>query len=86
MGEIQNLAADQQHNSMPFEVNWRDQGFKRDGYNENETMQLLSQTHIQSPNSVKVNEVMQRYGQMGEPPMINMLTSHISPSNFQVSV
>lgn len=83
VGEIQNLAADQQHNSMPFEVNWRDQGFKRDGYNENETMQLLSQTHIQSPNSVKVNEVMQRYGQMGEPPMINMLTSHISPSNFQ---
>ncbi|GMI66030.1 FLOWER 1, FLORAL MUTANT 2, APETALA 2 [Hibiscus trionum] len=32
------------------------------GYGETETMQLLSQTHIQSPASVKFNEL-QRYGQ-----------------------
>lgn len=90
VGEIRNLAVDQQHNnSVPFEITWADRGFRRDGYNENETMQLLSQTHIQSPNSLKANEMMQRYGQFerrGEPPMLNMATSHLSPSNFQVSI
>ncbi|XP_058186886.1 floral homeotic protein APETALA 2 isoform X1 [Rhododendron vialii] len=87
VGEIRNLAVDQQHNSVPFEVTWGNRGFRRDGYNENETMQLLSQTHIQSPNSLKANEIMQSYGQFennsGEHPMLNMVTSQLSPSNFQ---
>lgn len=84
VGEIRNLAVDQQHNSVPFEVT-----FRRDGYNENEAMQLLSQTHIQSPNSLKANEIMQSYGQFenrGEPQILNMATSQFSPSNFQVSI
>ncbi|KAG5528643.1 hypothetical protein RHGRI_029352 [Rhododendron griersonianum] len=86
VGEIRNLAVDQQHNSVPFEVTWGDRGFRRDGYNENEAMQLLSQTHIQSPNSLKANEIMQSYGQFenrGEPPILNMATSQLTPSNFQ---
>lgn len=90
VGEIRNLAVDQQHNSVPFEITFRDRGFGRNGYNESETMQqLLSQTHIQSPNSVKANGIMRGYGQFdsrGEPPMLNMVTSQLGPSNFQVSI
>lgn len=89
-GEVRNLAVDQQHNSVPFEITFRDRGFGRNGYNESETMQqLLSQTHIQSPNSVKANGIMRGYGQFdnrGEPPMLNMVTSQLGPSNFQVSI
>lgn len=94
VGEIRNLAVDQQHNSVPFEITFRDRGFGRNGYNESETMQqLLSQTHIQSPNSVKANGIMRGYGHghgqfdnRGEPPMLNMVTSQLGPSNFQVSI
>lgn len=89
VGEIRNLAVDQQHNSVPFEITFRDGGFGINGYNESETMQqLLSQTHIQSPNSVKANGIMRGYGQFdrGEPPMLNMVTSQLGPSNFQVSI
>lgn len=90
VGEVRNLAVDQQHNSVPFEITFRDRGLGRNGYNESETMQqLLSQTHIQSPNSVKANGIMGGYGQFdnrGEPPMLNMVTSQLGPSNFQVSI
>uniref|UniRef100_A0A5B6ZKX6 Putative transcription factor APETALA2 isoform X1 n=1 Tax=Davidia involucrata TaxID=16924 RepID=A0A5B6ZKX6_DAVIN len=99
-GEIQNPAMDQRSASMPFEVDWRNQGFRpkketqrneidarrRDGFNETETMQLLSQTHLQSPSSLKANE-MHRYGQFvkaGEPQMLHMFPAQLSSSNFQI--
>ncbi|XVF61209.1 hypothetical protein PTKIN_Ptkin08bG0111700 [Pterospermum kingtungense] len=55
-------------------------------YGEAETMQLLSQTHIQSPVSIKSNE-MQRYGQLrrhGENHMFQILPPHINPSTYQI--
>ncbi|XP_007047337.2 PREDICTED: floral homeotic protein APETALA 2 [Theobroma cacao] len=58
---------------------------RSDGYSEAETMQLLSQTHIQSPASVKSNE-MQRYGQFrrpGENHLFHILPPHINPSTYQ---
>ncbi|GKU98921.1 hypothetical protein SLEP1_g11856 [Rubroshorea leprosula] len=99
INHCQNNAIDQR--GMPFETDWRNQNFRptkeacridndprrRDGYGEAEAMQLLSQTHIQSPASVKSNE-MQRYGQFrrsGETHMFNMLPPHIStPANYQI--
>ncbi|XWS41879.1 hypothetical protein CRYUN_Cryun17cG0120400 [Craigia yunnanensis] len=59
---------------------------RSDGYSEAETMQLLSRTHIQSPASVKSNE-MQRYGQLrrpGENHMFHILSPHINPSTYQI--
>ncbi|EOX91495.1 Transcription factor APETALA2 isoform 2 [Theobroma cacao] len=59
---------------------------RSDGYSEAEAMQLLSQTHIQSPASVKSNE-MQRYGQFrrpGENHLFHILPPHINPSTYQV--
>ncbi|KAB2058007.1 hypothetical protein ES319_A11G206200v1 [Gossypium barbadense] len=54
---------------------------RSDGYSEAETMQLLSQTHIQSPASIKSNE-MQRYGQFRRPGDNNVF--HIPPSSYQI--
>nr|QNI23743.1 AP2/ERF transcription factor [Camptotheca acuminata] len=59
---------------------------RRDGFNETETMQILSQTHLQSPNSLKTNE-MQRYGQFSkasERQMLHTFPPHLSSSNFQI--
>nr|QNI23740.1 AP2/ERF transcription factor [Camptotheca acuminata] len=59
---------------------------RREGFNETETMQLLSQTHIQSPNSPKANE-MHRYEQFmkaGEPQMLHMFQPQLSSSTFQI--
>ncbi|KAA8531676.1 hypothetical protein F0562_006607 [Nyssa sinensis] len=59
---------------------------RRDGFNETETMQLLSQTHLQSPGSL-MTDVMQRYGQFtkaAEPQMVHMFPPHLSSSNFQI--
>ncbi|XP_062101934.1 floral homeotic protein APETALA 2-like isoform X2 [Humulus lupulus] len=67
---------DHQPNSMPFETDWRNPGFRpkvnsgdtmrRDGYQlENETMQLLSRTHLQSPanyNNNNNNQIIRRPG------------------------
>ena len=61
---------------------------RSDGYSEAETMQLLSQTHIQSPASVKPNE-MQRYGQLrrpGDNHMFHIFPPHINPSTYQVCI
>ncbi|EOX91496.1 Eukaryotic elongation factor 5A-1 isoform 3 [Theobroma cacao] len=61
---------------------------RSDGYSEAEAMQLLSQTHIQSPASVKSNE-MQRYGQFrrpGENHLFHILPPHINPSTYQVGI
>ncbi|KAL0332206.1 UNVERIFIED_CONTAM: Floral homeotic protein APETALA 2 [Sesamum calycinum] len=87
-----------------FEVDWRRRGLRpephmgaigtdnprrRDGYNETETLQLLSQTHLHSPGSLKVNNETHRFGQSGgktnEPHMLQMLnnTTPFSQQNHQ---
>ncbi|XVE87090.1 hypothetical protein DITRI_Ditri18aG0088300 [Diplodiscus trichospermus] len=91
------------HHRLPSEADWRHRGFKsklnlqqdpcgsddarHQGYSEAETMQLLSQTHIQSPAaSVKSNEI-QRYGQLrrpGENHMFHIRPPHISPPTYQI--
>ncbi|XP_048233260.1 floral homeotic protein APETALA 2 isoform X2 [Ricinus communis] len=63
----QNAGIDQHSASMPFEADWRNRGIgpkhnmysRSDNDEQTETMQLLSQTHIQSPGSSEA----QRYGQ-----------------------
>lgn len=86
------------HTATPFEVGWRNQGFRpklqiqqdpyRNGSNETETMQLLSQTHIQSPSSLNPDhELNQRFGQFkrgGEPPPLHMFPLYLSQSNYQI--
>nr|XP_016491208.1 PREDICTED: AP2-like ethylene-responsive transcription factor TOE3 isoform X8 [Nicotiana tabacum] len=89
--------------SMQFEVDWRHHGLRpkqqpspidvdarrRDGYNESETLQLLSQTHLHSPASFKPNNnEMQRFGQYmraAESQMIQMtFPPHFSSSNYHI--
>ncbi|KAL2241658.1 UNVERIFIED_CONTAM: Floral homeotic protein APETALA 2, partial [Sesamum indicum] len=57
-----------------------DTPWRRDGYNETETLQLLSQTHLHSPGSLKVNNETHRFGQSGgktnEPHMLQMLNNN----------
>ncbi|CAK9159439.1 unnamed protein product [Ilex paraguariensis] len=94
-------AMDQDSTAMQIEVDWRNRGFwskgqnqngigacsRRDGFMEKETLQLLSQTHLQSPGSVKANEV-HRYGQFmkaGEPQMLHMFPPPVSSANYQMS-
>ncbi|KAA3461363.1 floral homeotic protein APETALA 2-like isoform X1 [Gossypium australe] len=91
----------QQH-SLPLEAtDWQCRGFRSmqesrrtdgagHGYSEEETMQLLSQTHIHSPAvSVKCNE-MQRYGQLRRPGgnsnMFHIVPQHINPSPYQIHI
>ncbi|XP_073122111.1 AP2-like ethylene-responsive transcription factor TOE3 isoform X2 [Henckelia pumila] len=54
----------------------------RDGYNETETLQLLSQTHLHSSGETRHN------GRLGKPPnephMLPMYTSPFSPLNYQI--
>ncbi|XP_050207173.1 floral homeotic protein APETALA 2-like [Mercurialis annua] len=74
-GLMQNAGVDQHSASMPFEADWRNRGIRpklnlyrsndsdehrREAYSETETMQLLSQTRINSPGSSEA----QRYGQL----------------------
>ncbi|XWS45240.1 hypothetical protein CRYUN_Cryun15aG0119300 [Craigia yunnanensis] len=59
---------------------------RADGYSEVETMQLLGQTHIQSPAAIKSNEML-RYGQLRRPVenhMFHILPPHINPSTYQI--
>ncbi|KAE8655158.1 Ethylene-responsive transcription factor RAP2-7 [Hibiscus syriacus] len=58
---------------------------RSDGYGEAEAMQLLSQTHIQSPASIKSNEL-QSYGQFRRPGDNNVfhIPPHINPSSYQI--
>lgn len=56
----------------------------RDVHGKSEALQLLSQTHLQSPAST--NE-MQRYGPFkssGEPQMLHDFAHHLHPPNFYV--
>ncbi|XVF59379.1 hypothetical protein PTKIN_Ptkin07bG0271000 [Pterospermum kingtungense] len=57
-----------------------------DGYSEAETLQLLSQTHIHSPASIKSDEI-PRYGQLrrsGENHMFHVLPPQNHPSSYQI--
>ncbi|XP_059623911.1 floral homeotic protein APETALA 2-like isoform X2 [Cornus florida] len=96
--DIQNAAMEQHSSSMPYEFDWRSRGFmpmlnksdvqRRDGYNETETLHILSQTHLHSPSSLKStpNE-MQRYGQFAkasEPYMLHMYPPQFGSSNYQI--
>ncbi|KAJ9177284.1 hypothetical protein P3X46_012519 [Hevea brasiliensis] len=89
----QNAGIDQQSAQMPFEADWRNRGIRpklnlyrnsdsnehrREGYCETETMQLLSQTHIQSPGNES-----QRYGQFRRPGETQMFHD-FSPTNYQI--
>ncbi|KAK9285945.1 hypothetical protein L1049_025147 [Liquidambar formosana] len=59
---------------------------RRDKFIETETMQLLSQTHLQSPASLKAHE-MHRYGQLrrpGETQMLHILPPHLASTNYQI--
>ncbi|XP_057500460.1 floral homeotic protein APETALA 2-like isoform X2 [Actinidia eriantha] len=99
---VQNVVSDQRPTGMPFEVDWHNQGFRakpqevpsrdgsdrnrRDGCNETDIVLLLSQTRIQSPSSLKPNEV-NRFGQFTrgvEPTIPHMFPPQINPSNYQI--
>ncbi|KAL9461358.1 hypothetical protein AB3S75_004373 [Citrus x aurantiifolia] len=90
--------------SLPNEVDWHNRGYrpkqqeaysrqhelpyKRDGYSEAETMQLLSQTHLQSPASSSLNKSseMQRYEQFrrsGESHLLHVVPPQCNQSNYQ---
>ncbi|XP_028101024.1 APETALA2-like protein 5 [Camellia sinensis] len=84
---------DQHRTTIPFEADWHNWAFRpqlniqqepyrinsyrREGYNETETVQLLSQTHIQSPSSL-------RPGQFVEESENSMLHMFSPSSNYQV--
>nr|AAD39439.1 PHAP2A protein [Petunia x hybrida] len=94
----------QNPSSMQFDVDWRHNGLRpekqtapvdmdarrRDnGYNESETLQLLSKTHLHSPVSLKHNNShqLQRFGQYmrpGESHMIQMFPPQFGSSNYQI--
>ncbi|KAJ8770757.1 hypothetical protein K2173_021404 [Erythroxylum novogranatense] len=90
----QNAAMNQHPASVPGQSDWRNwgpqlnlyknnnEGHRRDGCNEIETMQLLSQTRIQSPASIKSNES-HRYGQLRRPGD-NQMVHVLPPSNYQI--
>jgi AP2-like factor (euAP2 lineage) len=61
------------------------EAYVRDGYGENETLRMLSQTHLQSP----VTNEMHRYGPYRSPvehhhPQMLHSFQHLHPSNFHV--
>ncbi|GKU94779.1 hypothetical protein SLEP1_g8221 [Rubroshorea leprosula] len=100
LDQRQNNVVDHQR-GLPFEGDWRNLGFRpsnkepsrsgsdpqrRDGYSEAETMQLLSQTHIESPASVKSNEI-PRYVQFrrpGETHMFQIVPPQINTPGYQI--
>ncbi|CAL5324634.1 unnamed protein product [Camellia sinensis] len=85
--------SDQHRTTIPFEADWHNRAFRpqlniqqepyrinsyrREGYNETQTMQLLSQTHIQSPSSL-------RSGQFVKESENSMLHMFSPSSNYQV--
>ncbi|KAL2499656.1 Floral homeotic protein APETALA 2 [Abeliophyllum distichum] len=98
--ELEDDSRDPHCSTMPFEFDWRQQGLisehnfqnqpsridRRDGYNETETLQLLSQTHLHSPGLLKVNE-MHQYGQFtrgNEPRMLQMFSPPFGSQNYQI--
>ncbi|XAR57780.1 hypothetical protein NMG60_11026038 [Bertholletia excelsa] len=93
--ELRMDITDSNHNAFPFDRGFRPKlnvqrepcrigsdANRRDGYGEAETMQLLSQTHLQSPNSMKNGE-MHRFGQLPRPTMLHMFPPQGSSSSYQ---
>ncbi|XP_044470392.1 floral homeotic protein APETALA 2 isoform X2 [Mangifera indica] len=82
---------------LPFDTDWRNRGLRlkpnlqqqpcrRDGYIENETIQLLSQTHLHSPSASFKPDEMQRYEQFrrtGEAQILQMMPPHYNSANYQ---
>ncbi|KAJ8764562.1 hypothetical protein K2173_006302 [Erythroxylum novogranatense] len=94
-----NAAMDQHPPSLPSQADWRNwvpklnlnknynEGHRREGCNDSEMLQLLSQTHIQSPASIKYSE-MHRYGQprrnVDNNQMVRIPPQQINPSHYQI--
>ncbi|KAL3344532.1 hypothetical protein AABB24_023791 [Solanum stoloniferum] len=86
---------DQNYSSMQFDVDWRHQGSRhkqpspidgrrRNVYNETDTLQLLSQTHLHSPGSYKTNSnEMQRFDQYMRAGDSQMIPPQFTSSNYQ---
>ncbi|XP_022884289.1 uncharacterized protein LOC111401005 isoform X3 [Olea europaea var. sylvestris] len=96
--ELEDENHDQHCSTMPFEFDLRLQGSRselnfqnglgqidrRDGYNENDTLQLLSQTHLHSPGSLKVNELHQyRQFMEGNEPRMLMFSSPVGSQSYR---
>nr|QRN75523.1 APETALA2 [Brugmansia suaveolens] len=97
---------DQNPSSMHFDIGWQRHGLRpekqsapididarrrENGYNETETLQLLSQTHLHSPVSLKpINNStqMHRFGQFVRPGdqshMVQMFPPQFGSSNYQI--
>ncbi|CAN4090588.1 unnamed protein product [Withania somnifera] len=87
------------NSSMQFDVDGQHQGSRpkqscpidsdgrrRNVYNEMETLQLLSQTHLHSPGSFKTNtNEMHRFGQYIRAGHSQMIPPQFTTSNYQVS-
>ncbi|XP_038701459.1 floral homeotic protein APETALA 2-like isoform X2 [Tripterygium wilfordii] len=101
VNEPRNAAMDhQQSTSTPFEPDLQVRGFRPalnfhqepyrsvNGYSEEETVQLLSQTHLQSPAaSINKSNEMQRYGHFSRPgdrPMLHVYPQHLPAPNYQI--
>ncbi|KAM3342713.1 hypothetical protein P3S68_027679 [Capsicum galapagoense] len=98
--ETEHMYKDQNSSSMQFNVDWPHQGSRprpkqpspidmdgrrRNVYNETETLQLLSQTHLHSPGSFKPNSnEMQRFGQYMRAGDSQMFPPQFTSSNYQV--
>ncbi|KAK9670375.1 hypothetical protein RND81_13G197300 [Saponaria officinalis] len=97
-----NPAIEQQYpnNPMHLEMNWQNQAVRpkevyraenehsrhREGYGEAETMQLLSQTHLQSPQTILKPNEMHRYTPQFRPPgdgqIPGFIPPHLNSSNY----
>ncbi|KAL9229777.1 hypothetical protein vseg_005209 [Gypsophila vaccaria] len=95
-------AVEQQYpNPMHLEMNWQNQGGRpkegyrgenehgrqREGYGEAETMQLLSQTHLQSPQTLLKPNEMHQYTPQFRPPghghqIPGFIPPHLNSSNY----
>ncbi|XP_049358265.1 floral homeotic protein APETALA 2-like isoform X2 [Solanum verrucosum] len=91
----------QNSSSMQLDIDWQRHGLRpeqsalidarrrENGYNETETLQLLSQTHLHSPVSLKHNNSqVQRFSQFMRPGdqshMIQMFPPQFGSSNYQI--
>ncbi|XP_055806009.1 AP2-like ethylene-responsive transcription factor TOE3 isoform X2 [Solanum dulcamara] len=96
--EMEDTNKDQNSSYMQFDVDWRHQGSRpkeqpspidmdgrrRNVYNETETLQLLSQTHLHSPGSFKPNSnEMQRFGHYMRTGDSQMIPPQFTSSNYQ---
>ncbi|GAB4846963.1 AP-2 complex subunit beta [Ancistrocladus abbreviatus] len=100
--EVPNFARDQHSAPEPLEAHWQNHvsghkepcrkdssGGRRDGYGEMETMQLLSQTHLQSPEGKKAYEKQKSGCQFQRPADAQMrlfLSPSLGPANCHIQL